>query len=129
MRLMIVDDRKDVRDLLRAIVDDAPEDIAVVGEAEGAYAALAAIDAIDPDVLVLDAFMPDLNGLDAAPLILGRRPGQKIVLFTGMVDDEICRRAEEIGIAACLSKEDLEEIPRVALALATRSSGGNAAPA
>jgi DNA-binding NarL/FixJ family response regulator len=121
VRLMIVDDRRDVRHLLRAIVEEAPEDIVVAGEADGAHAALAAIDGIDPDVIVLDAFMPDLNGLEAAPLILERRPGQTIILFTGMVDDEVCTRAEEIGIAACLSKEDLEEIPRVAVRLATRS--------
>jgi len=129
VRLMIVDDRRDVRHLLRAIVEDAPEDVVVVGEADGAYAALEAIAGVDPDVLVLDAFMPDLNGLEVAPLILDRRPDQTIVLFTGIVDDEVCKRAEEIGIAVCLSKEDLEEIPGVALRLATRSSGGSAGPA
>jgi DNA-binding NarL/FixJ family response regulator len=114
---MIVDDRGDVRELLRAIVEDAPEDVAVAGEADGGHAALRSIGAVDPDVVVLDAFMPDLNGLDAAPLILERRPGQAIILFTGILDEETCERAERIGIAACLSKDDLEAIPRVATEL------------
>jgi DNA-binding NarL/FixJ family response regulator len=119
VRLLIVDDHADVRRLLRAIVEDAPEDVVVSGEADCAKGALEAIARVDPDVVVLDARMPDGDGLDAAPEILERHPGLKIVLFTGLVDDDVCDRAEAAGIAACLSKEDMEAIPRVALALAT----------
>ena len=118
VRLMIVDDHESVRELLRAIVEDAPEDVVVSGEADGAQAALEAIDGIDPDVVVLDAKMPVVGGFDAAPLILERRPGQKILLFSGVVDAETWERAERVGIAACLSKDDLEAIPRVAFAMA-----------
>ena len=118
VRLMIVDDHESVRELLRAIVEDAPEDVVVSGEADGAQTALEAIDRIDPDVVVLDAMMPEVSGLEAAPLILERRPGQKILLCSAMVDADVCDRAERVGIAACLSKDDLEAIPRVAFELA-----------
>jgi DNA-binding NarL/FixJ family response regulator len=129
VRLMIVDDHESLRELLRAIVEDAPEDVVVSGEADGVESALAAIDGIDPDVVVLDAVMPPVDGFEAAPLILERRPGQKILLCSGTVDAEVCDRAERVGIAVCLSKDDLEAIPRVAVALATPSTGGPAAPA
>ena len=68
---MIVDDHADVRFLIRAIVDDAAEsvDVAVVGEADGVRAALESIDHVDPDVVVLDALMPVVGGLEAAPMI------------------------------------------------------------
>ncbi len=118
VRLMIVDDHESVRELLRAIVEDAPEDVVVSGEADGAEAALDAIDRVDPDVVVLDAKMPVVGGLEAAPMILERRPGQKILLCSALVDKEMCDRAERIGIAACLSKDDLEAVPRVAFELA-----------
>ena len=118
VRLMIVDDHESVRELLRAIVEDAPEDVVVSGEAEGAEQALATIDRVDPDVVILDALMPVVGGFEAAPLILERRPGQKILLCSAVVDAEVCDRAERIGIAACLSKDDMEAIPRVALQLA-----------
>jgi len=118
VRLMIVDDHEAVRELLRAIVEEAPEDVVVSGEADGAEAALEAIDRVDPDVVVLDALMPVVGGFEAAPLILERRPGQKIVLCSALVDAETCDRAERAGIAACLSKDDLEAIPRVAFELA-----------
>jgi DNA-binding NarL/FixJ family response regulator len=118
VRLMIVDDHADVRHLLRAIVEDAPEDVTVAGEADGATAALEAIDRVDPDVVVLDATMPVLGGFDAAPLILERRPGQKILLFSALVDQDVEARAERAGIAVCVSKDDLDAIPRVAFELA-----------
>lgn len=120
VRLMIVDDHADVRHLLRAIVEDAPEDVTVAGEADGASAALEAIDRVDPDVVVLDATMPPLGGLEAAPLILERRPGQKILLCSAFVDQVTCERAEAAGIAVCISKDDLVAVPRVAWGLANR---------
>jgi DNA-binding NarL/FixJ family response regulator len=115
---MIVDDHADVRFLLRAIIDDADEDIAVAGEADGARAVLESIDAIDPDVVVLDAVMPVVGGIEAAPMILARRPGQKILLCSALVDDDVLDKAEAAGIAACVSKDDMEAIPRIAVALA-----------
>jgi DNA-binding NarL/FixJ family response regulator len=118
VRVMIVDDHADVRFLLRAIVDDADEDVIVVGEADGVRAALESIDHLDPDVLVLDAVMPIVGGIEAAPMILGRRPGQKILLCSALVDDQVRDRAAAAGIAACVSKDDMEAIPRIAAELA-----------
>ena len=114
---MIVDDHADVRHLLRAIVEDAPEDVTVAGEADGARAALEAIDCVDPDVVVLDATMPPVGGLEAAPLILQLRPGQKIMLCSAFLDQQTCDLAEAAGIAVCLSKDDLDAVPRVAFEL------------
>jgi hypothetical protein len=51
-------------------------------------------------------------------MILERRPGQKILLCSALVDQETCDRAEVAGIAVCVSKDDLEAIPRVAFELA-----------
>jgi DNA-binding NarL/FixJ family response regulator len=115
---MIVDDHADVRFLLRAIIDDADEDVAVAGEADGARSVLESIDAVDPDVVVLDAVMPVVGGIEAAPMILARRPGQKILLCSALVDDEVLDKAEAAGIAACVSKDDMEAIPRIAVELA-----------
>jgi CheY-like chemotaxis protein len=115
---MIVDDHSDVRLLLRAIVEDSAQDIVVAGEADGVRAALESIDAADPDVVLLDAVMPVLGGVEGAPMILARRPGQKLLLCSAYVDDEVRARAEAAGIAACVSKDDMEAIPGVAVTLA-----------
>jgi CheY-like chemotaxis protein len=115
---MVVDDSADVRFLLRAIIDDAGDDVLFAGEADGARAALETIDAIDPDVVVLDHMMPVLGGLDAAPMIRERRPGQKLLLCSALVDGEVREKAAAAGIDECVGKDDLEAIPRVAVALA-----------
>ena len=119
--MMVVDDHADVRFLIRMIVEDAGAPLEVAGEAHGAEEALEHIDAVDPDVVVLDARMPGIDGFEAAPMILERRPGQPILLCSALVDDTVRARAERAGIAACLSKDELEAIPRVAQRLA---SGG-----
>jgi CheY-like chemotaxis protein len=119
---MIVDDSADVRFLLRAILDDAGEDVVFAGEADGAQAALETIDAIDPDVVVLDHMMPVVGGLDTAPMILARRPGQMLILCSALVDDEVRAKAVAVGIAECVSKDDMEAIPQVVLSLARGSA-------
>jgi DNA-binding NarL/FixJ family response regulator len=115
---MIVDDHADLRFLLRAIIDDADEDVTVAGEADGAHAVLESIDEVDPDVVLLDAVMPVVGGIDAAPMILARRPSQKILLCSALVDDALRDKAEAAGITACVSKDDMEAIPRIAVELA-----------
>jgi DNA-binding NarL/FixJ family response regulator len=122
VRVMIVDDHKDVRFLIRAIIDDADEDVVVVGEADGVRAALESIDQLDPDVVVLDAVMPAVTGFEAAPMILARRPDQKILLCSALVDEEVRAKADDAGISECVSKDDMDAIPWIALSLA-RDSG------
>ena len=114
---MIVDDSADIRFLVRAIIEDSTDEVVLAGEADSARAALEAIGDVDPDVVVLDAMMPGLTGIEAAPMILARRPGQKLLLCSAYVDAELRDRAEAAGIADCVSKDDMEAIPQIALAL------------
>jgi DNA-binding NarL/FixJ family response regulator len=94
--------------------------VEVVGEADGVESALAQLDALEPDVVVMDARMPRLDGFEAAPLLLARRPDLPIVMCSAWVDDDVRRRAAEAGIRAVLSKDRFEDIPAVVLELAGR---------
>jgi DNA-binding NarL/FixJ family response regulator len=116
--VLVVDDHPDVRFLIRAIIADAEGDAEVAGEADGAAAALAVIDDVDPDVVILDARMPRVDGFEAAAMILARRPDQAILLCTAWVDDEVRRRAVLAGIQACVSKEHFDAIPALVSELA-----------
>ena len=62
-------------------------------------------------MVVLDALMPVVDGLEAAAMLLARRPGLPILLCSAFVDDELRDQAEAAGIAACMSKDDFEAIP------------------
>src|SRR5215211_4267453 len=95
VRVLVVDDHADVRFLLRAILEDAAPAVVFAGEASGAEEALAALAALEPDVVVLDARMPRVDGFEAAEMLLARRPDLPILLCSALVDDDIRSRAEE----------------------------------
>ena len=118
VRALIVDDHADVRFLIRTIVADAGLPVEVVGEADGVETALEQLAALRPDVVVLDARMPRVDGFEAAQRLLERRPDLPIVLCSAFVDDAVRRRAAEAGIRVVLSKDQFEEIPRTLLDLA-----------
>jgi len=120
VRTLIVDDHADVRFLIRAIVAEADSDVEIVGEADGVESALAQLDALAPDVVIMDARMPRLDGFQAAPMLLARRPDLPILLCSAWVDDTVRRRAADAGIRAVISKDQFEQIPAVVLELAGR---------
>ena len=122
VRTLIVDNHADVRFLIRTIVADSGADVEIVGEADGAEAALAQLEALEVDVVVLDARMPRVDGFETAPLLLERRPDLPIVLCSAWVDDDVRRRAAEAGIRVALSKDQFDEIPALALELAGRAA-------
>src|SRR3954447_324944 len=95
VRTLIVDDHADVRFLIRAIMEDAAEDVEVVAEADGVESALAQLDAAAPDVVVMDALMPRVEGFGAAPLLLAPRRGVALTLCRAVVDDDVGRRAAD----------------------------------
>jgi DNA-binding NarL/FixJ family response regulator len=121
VRTLIVDDHADVRFLIRTIVADAGAGVEVVGEADGVESALEQLDALAPDVVVMDARMPRIDGFEAAPLLLEKRPDLQIVLCSAWVDDEVRRRAAAAGIKTVLSKDQFDEIPGVLLEVAGRA--------
>jgi CheY-like chemotaxis protein len=123
VRVLVVDDHADVRFLVRVILEDAAPAVVFAGEAASADEAIAALEEFEPDVVVLDARMPRVDGFEAAGMLLARRPGLPILLCSAIVDDEIRSRAEAAGIAACLSKDHFEAIPRVAVELAYAGRG------
>ena len=123
-RTLIVDDHADARFLIRAIVGDSGLPIEIVGEADGVDAALSQLDALEPDVVVLDARMPRVDGFEGAPLLLARRPGLPIVLCSAWVDDDVRARARAAGIREVLSKDQFDEVPAAIVRLAAH--GGQA---
>ena len=116
VRLFVVDDAEDARFLIRVIVEDA-SDVEIVGEADGADAALEALAAAAPDVVLLDAMMPKVDGYELAPQVREVVPGARLVLLTAHVDDMVRSRAEQAGIDHVLGKDEFDRIPEVVAAL------------
>jgi two-component system chemotaxis response regulator CheY len=116
--VLVVDDESDMRLLLQAIIDAANEGLRVVGEASSGGEAIERWRETGPDVILLDQRMPDMTGIETAEAILAEQPDQNIVLFSAYLDDAVVRRASELGIRACLPKNDVSQIPEAMWRLA-----------
>jgi NarL family two-component system response regulator LiaR len=89
IRVLIVDDHAIVRKGLRALLRNLP-DIEVVGEAEDGWEAIAAVEKRDPDVVLMDLLMPELDGIEATRRIIDDRPDTRILVLTSFAgEDEI----------------------------------------
>jgi CheY-like chemotaxis protein len=113
--VLIVDDSEDVRLLARVYLQQAG--FLVVDEAVDGHDAVEKFLTLSPPpvptVILLDNMMPGLTGLEAAEQMLAHHPDQLIVLFTAYPGEEITREAARIGIAACVSKTVLAELPSI----------------
>jgi CheY-like chemotaxis protein len=121
---LIVDDQEDVRLLIRTIIDAADRGLFVACEAGSGQEALERLDRCDPEVVVLDAMMPGLDGLETASRIRGIRPDQPMILCSAYLDEELQSKAEEVGIEICLSKGEFERIPSALVEAASAAGEG-----
>jgi DNA-binding NarL/FixJ family response regulator len=87
IQVLIADDHTLFRDGLRALLASIP-DIEVVGEAASGREALALAVEHQPDVVLMDIQMPDLNGIEATRQILRASPHIGIIVLTMFQDDD-----------------------------------------
>ena len=104
IRVMVVDDTDHVRRMLTSML--SLDGFEVVGEVASGPAALEAVEAADPDIVVIDYKMPGMDGLDTARAIRGRRQDQVMILYTAYVDEALERAAADAGISLCIGKVD-----------------------
>jgi two-component system response regulator NreC len=94
LRILLADDHKVVRDGLRLLVD-GQRDMRVVGEAGNGKEALQQARELNPDIVVMDLSMPELNGLQATERLKAERPEIKVVALTVHEDPsyllQLCR--------------------------------------
>lgn len=107
IRVLLADDHALVRQGFRRILEDDP-DIAVVGEADGGAQAIELDRTLDPDIIVLDLGMPEINGLHAAIEILRRTPGRRILMLSMHADPQYVRNAFDAGVKGYILKNVLE---------------------
>ena len=111
IKVMVVDDTVHVRRMLRNMLE--LDGFVVAAEAGSAEEALATIGGADPDVVVIDYKMPDVNGLETAARIRAERAEQVMILYTAFVDPELEQQAREVGVSVVLGKvEGLESLER-----------------
>ncbi len=87
IRLLLADDHAVVRSGLRMLLQSEP-DLTIVGEAENGAQAVSQAIALQPDVVVMDISMPDMNGIEATRRIKAACPNTAVLALTVHEDDQ-----------------------------------------
>lgn len=117
MRVLIGEDEPPVAEALQAALESLG--YAVAGIAHDGIDTLAKAEALDPQLILLDIRMPQMDGVEAAGKIMARRP-VPIILITAHAESSLIERAVQAGVMAYLVKpfkpQELAAAIRIALA-------------
>ncbi len=104
IKVFLADDHAVVRDGMTALMN-AEQDIQVVGTASNGQQAVQQIKQIQPDIVVMDIAMPELNGIDATRQISENHPEVKVIMLSMHDSSEHIYQALKAGAKGYLLKE------------------------
>lgn len=104
IRVLVADDHRLVRAGIRTLLD-AEQDITVVGEARDGAEAVAAVAGVDPDVVLMDLSMPNVDGVEATRGVLSADPRAKVLVLTSFSDRERVREVLAAGAIGYVLKD------------------------
>lgn len=103
-KVMIIDDEKSLRNLLKITVDWEKLGLEVKGEASSGIEAINIIDEIRPDIVFVDIKMPFMDGIEFSKIAIKQYPHMKIIVLTAMNEFEYARKCVGIGVCEYLTK-------------------------
>jgi len=103
IRILTVDDHPLLLEGLATIIRTQPE-MVLVGQASNGRGAIEQVQALQPDVTLIDLRLPDMSGIDAMIAILAQRPRARIIIMTTFEGDGPVQRALEAGASSYILK-------------------------
>jgi len=122
IRVLLADDHPTMRIGLRVLLDRAPN-IEVVGEAEDGPETLAQMEALQPDVIVLDCKLPQMEGPEVAREIQGRGLPARVLALSAYDNERYVRGMLEAGAVGYLLKDEAPGVIVAAVRAAARGEG------
>ncbi len=104
IRILIADDHLIIRQGLRLILETEP-DLELVGEASDGAQALALCRKLEPQVVLMDLRMPNMDGITAIERLHAEQPGIAVVILTTFNEDELMLRGLGAGARGYLLKD------------------------
>jgi len=104
IRVVIVDDHRLFREGIRLMLRQE-KDIEIVGEADNEPQTIDVISDFEPDVVLLDITMPEMDCIEAIPLIREKSPKTRALMLTASTDESMIFKALKAGAKGYLSKD------------------------
>ena len=104
IRILIVDDHAVVRQGLKMFLA-MDETFDVIGEASNGQEALALVESLEPDVVLMDLLMPVMSGIEAILLLRARFPHVEVIALTSVLDNGSVVKAVRAGAIGYLLKD------------------------
>lgn len=108
IRVLIADDHQVMRRGVRAVIELIPG-WEVCGEASTGRDAVDMAERLQPEIVIMDVSMPELNGLEATRQIRKISPSTEVLMFTGLETEEMVRQVFEAGARSYILKTDGRE--------------------
>lgn len=107
LKVLLVDDHALVRRGFRRMLEDEPT-FEVVGEASDGLEAVESAERLEPNVIVMDCALPQINGIEASRRILAKRPETAILMLSMHSEDTLVRQALEAGARGYVLKNAMD---------------------
>ncbi|MFW6104759.1 MAG: response regulator [Candidatus Bipolaricaulota bacterium] len=104
IKLLIVDDHRVVRSGVKALIDTEP-DLEVIGEAGDGREAVTKVESQEPDLVLMDLVMPEMDGVEATGEIMKLSPTPKVLILTSFSEEERIIQAIKAGASGYLIKD------------------------
>ena len=102
--VLLVDDQELMRMAFRMVIESQP-DLSVAGEAANGLEAVAQVEALEPDVVLMDVRMPELDGVEATRRIIATGSSSRVIILTTFDLDEYVYAALRAGASGFLLKD------------------------
>src|SRR6185503_16199189 len=103
IKVVLADDHAVVRAGVKAVLSSA-KDVQVIGEASNGKEAVAAVERLKPDVIVMDLSMGEMDGITATKELVARETKTKILILTMHAEDAYLVKVLEAGASGYLVK-------------------------
>ena len=122
VKILLADDHEIVREGVRALIQRQPG-WEICGEASTGRQAVELVEKLQPEIVIMDIGMPELNGLDATRQIKRVMPQCEVLIFTANETEEIVRHVFRAGARAYLLKAEANKhlVPAIEMLIKHRT--------
>jgi len=113
MRLMIVEDNRKMREMIKNVIKIAFRNVESITECDDGKEAIEQYDHVNPEWILMDLQMDTMDGLAASRIIKASHPSAKIIIVTSFDDAKYRNAARQVGACGYVLKTNLGELSTI----------------